>query len=401
MNTFVRPAWASWLLAVTGCSALVAPRMLEIKCEIAPGQNHDPCMPGGMHCVASVCRPCQGSIEICNGTDDDCDGIVDEGQDEDNDGFTWCGGLQRELADCAPSDPAIHPGGVRWTDGVLVPAPKEECDGKDNDCDGIVDEAPECTAMHTCVQDGCPGEQRCDSKTSVCIEPRPVGSGCKLDSECANGFCVRPGDFGLSATLKDPRCASACCSDGDCSTGSVCVVANAGARLCLPTDIAGRATKAAGDLCIRDADCASGACDRSRCATRCSSDGACRGGVCYLSPGNPTEPRLWLCGDTQGLQANGASCVVFESCRSGLCNERGVCSKPCGRSADCASDETCGYTVVRPLLGFTQMSVAPACEPRSSSADDTLCCTNADCNEAQPLCAPKSMAQGLWVMACK
>jgi hypothetical protein len=401
MTAITRTAWVWRLLALSGCSLLVDPGSFVIKCEVLPGrESEDPCLPAGMHCVASECKPCKGGVETCNGEDDDCDGVVDNGQDEDGDGFTWCGGLVRELADCVDSDPAIHPAGAPGPDGSIVPAPKEACDGKDNDCDSKVDEAPECAAMHSCVEDGCIGDRRCDEKTGVCIEPRPVGSGCKLDSECAGGFCVHSGDFGLT-TLKDNRCASACCSDTDCASGSVCVVVNQGARLCLPASIAGRATKVAGDRCARDAECASGACDRMRCAARCSSEAACRTNVCYLSPGSLTEPRLWLCGDAQGLQPNGGTCLLL-SCRSGLCTDRNVCAKPCGRSADCSSDEICGYSVVRPPLAFNQMSVAPACEPRSNSGTpgDRLCCTNADCAEGQ-LCSPKAVDPDIWVMTCR
>jgi hypothetical protein len=391
-------AYLGWMLA--SCSALVDPGSLVIKCQVAPSrESKDPCLAAGMHCVDSECKPCQGAMEICNGEDDDCDGVVDNGQDEDGDGFSWCGGLLRELADCAPNDPAIHPAGAPGPDGSMVPAPKEACDGKDNDCDSKVDEAPECAAMHSCVQDGCSPEQYCDEKTGVCIEPRPVGSGCKLDSECAGGFCVRPGDFGLGSGLKDNRCASACCSDSDCVSGSVCVVGNKGARLCLPANIAGRATKQDGAVCARDAECASGACDRTRCAARCSSDAICHGSTCFLSPGNLTEPRLWLCGDAQGLQPNGATCLLLD-CRSGFCTPRNVCAKPCGRTADCSTDETCRYSV--PLAAFTQLSVVPACEPRANSlaTDALMCCTNADCGEGQ-LCAPKAVDPGLWVMACR
>ena len=66
----------------------------------------------------------QASDDSCDGLDNDCDGLVDDGLDSDGDGVTTCGG-----ADCDDSDPAVHPG---------VP---DLCDGLDNDCDGVVDEA--------------------------------------------------------------------------------------------------------------------------------------------------------------------------------------------------------------------------------------------------------------------
>jgi hypothetical protein len=62
------------------------------------------------------------ALEICDGRDNNCDGVIDEGFDGDGDGVTLCGG------DCDDEDPGIHPGKV------------EECDGIDQDCDGEVDE---------------------------------------------------------------------------------------------------------------------------------------------------------------------------------------------------------------------------------------------------------------------
>jgi hypothetical protein len=61
-----------------------------------------------------------GEPEVCDGVDNDGDGLTDEQPDLDGDGFSDCGD------DCDDSDPDVHPG-----------AP-ELCDGKDSDCDGLV-----------------------------------------------------------------------------------------------------------------------------------------------------------------------------------------------------------------------------------------------------------------------
>jgi len=63
--------------------------------------------------------------EICDGIDNDEDGLVDEDFDQDGDGFASCG----ENADCDDGDPSVNP------DAVEVAA-----DLVDNDCDLLIDE---------------------------------------------------------------------------------------------------------------------------------------------------------------------------------------------------------------------------------------------------------------------
>lgn len=84
-----------------------------------------------------------GASEICNGRDDDCDGQIDEGlqstfyADADGDGYgnpnvtmQSCGpdeGFVSNNQDCDDTNPDIHPGAA------------EICDGIDNNCNGLID----------------------------------------------------------------------------------------------------------------------------------------------------------------------------------------------------------------------------------------------------------------------
>ena len=65
-----------------------------------------------------------GNTEVCpDGLDNDCDLSIDEDEDSDGDTFSTCVG-----GDCDDTDPAVNP------------AAMELCDGRDNNCDGDVDE---------------------------------------------------------------------------------------------------------------------------------------------------------------------------------------------------------------------------------------------------------------------
>ena len=70
-----------------------------------------------------------GAFETCDGVDEDCDGIIDEGTpcfDDDGDGFT------ENTGDCDDGNSTINPAAI------------EVCDGVDGDCDGVIDDNTSC-----------------------------------------------------------------------------------------------------------------------------------------------------------------------------------------------------------------------------------------------------------------
>ncbi len=86
---------------------------------------------------------CTGQVvpidEICaNNQDDDCDGVPDNVADLDGDGWTRCNGDCCETIDCAPNPARVNPGAYDIAG-----------DGRDNDCDGTIDNAPSTTCSTT------------------------------------------------------------------------------------------------------------------------------------------------------------------------------------------------------------------------------------------------------------
>jgi hypothetical protein len=111
--------------------------------------------------------------QMSNGVDDDCDGVVDSGADDlDGDGFTAGAG------DCDNTDPALNPGAFEAADSV------------DNDCDGRIDDGTIfgdddgdgfCEAPNRCNDGSTPGD--CDD-TSAARSPLGVEAPNHVDDDC-------------------------------------------------------------------------------------------------------------------------------------------------------------------------------------------------------------------------
>jgi hypothetical protein len=128
------------------------------------------------------------AAEVCDGRDNECNAVVDDGFDLDGDGFPTCR-TARGAADCDDSSAEINPGAT------------EVCDGRDNNCDGMVDEAFDAD------RDGFSG---CD--------PNPANADCD-----DNDPAVHPGAPELCDAI-DNNC------DGTLNEGGVCVGCSDGAR---------------------------------------------------------------------------------------------------------------------------------------------------------------------------
>jgi len=252
------------------------------------------CARGAIACVAGddSCVPnLSPSSELCDGLDNDCDGLIDEAV------MNSCGG-------CGPLDP-------------------ERCDGLDNDCDGLVDEEgsdPLCADYRTCFAgdcyESCGAEcsdpaALCDPETRLCLPP------------CTNNLC----DYGLSCepTLASDRCVDLC-EGVSCAEGETCWEGSCVPDLCIYTG------------CPEGEACDGVACVADPCAELSCEDGAfCRSGDCVPSCAHVSCPLYESCVDGACVPdlCGGVICADDEACVEGQC-----VADPCV-NVSCHSSESC------------------------------------------------------------
>lgn len=358
------------------------------------------CGPEGLECQQTVFP----EAERCNGIDDDCDGVPDQGNP---------GGGEPCLITGNPALMGVCADGIKICEGgelkcsqVNLPT-VEVCDQRDNDCNGVIDNGNLC-CLDT-ILNGAESDVDCGGP---CGPTCAAGKKCNQDSDCQSfvcesGTCRAPtcNDRRRNGNESDIDCGGSCpiaCSIGqscqipkDCESlvcaGGVCISpgCNDGVRNGDETDVdcggAGCPSCDDGKACVLDRDCRSSRCvgsvcqaasctDRvwngsetdvdcggenscSRCAesARCLSGRDCLSGVCVgqtcAAPTcadqvrNGTEADV-DCGGPCSVKCDvGQRCVVNGDCASNVCTG-GFCAKKengvrCEDAGECAS----GYCV--------------------------------------------------------
>ena len=344
------------------------------------------------------CKLTNNGVETCDGVDNDCNGVVDDGV-----GGTYYPGPAGTLGVGVCSA-----GAQICQGGVLMPLPTrlpklpstEVCDGLDNDCNGKVDDGFDfmndakncggcgiaCAAGMACQQGRCPMVGGVDAGAP----PKDGGGGntgmagnTGTDGGAGQGGTISASVkacLGASGTVCDDlandhancgACGKACgatqycsnmvCTDFpamDCGTGATqCLDQNGQKPICTMLLYDPRNCGACGNVC------ASGVCQDGQCMVNLSQDGGAVAADAGTAPQgcNPMAP----------TQCPGPSASTYCADTTRGTSDCGACGNACSAGLVCMGSECVTPTMVGGACGGSLTMCASGC---TSTLDDSRNC---------------------------
>ncbi len=305
------------------CNGLIDDALWEQACDTGLlgvcAQGEERCEAGFLDCLPRA----EPQAEVCDGLDNDCDGAVDEEIE----------GLNEP---CATGLPGICAQGIqicfdgRLDCGAGEQAVEERCNGLDDNCDGHVDEEVR-NACGLCgplgadicngIDDDCDGEidedPDCPEGQSClfgeCHEPCQINE-CPGGFSCVEGLCVDP--CLILECEPGERCEAGYCTDPcaelDCQAEEICFEGRCLEESCLFLG------------CPEGQRCFEQACMSDPCAgIDCGVDSFCREGLCVRSCATLSCPFGEICSDGECQPSDCAllQCPDGEVCHQGGCFE--------------------------------------------------------------------------------
>jgi len=324
-----------------------------------------------------VCQGC-GDVELCNNRDDDCDMRVDENLTRP------CG---TDVGECTAGTETCQAG--QWRNCTAMGPFTEVCDRRDNDCDGTVDGfVEECST----IPGGNPNTGPCHPGTRVCPpggngtfgpclgEIGPVPEACDtVDNDCDMTVDEDTGGADCSSTCGRgvTVCENGmlrCDNPGGMGTPEVCNNLDDDCDMLIDEDVPDRVPCAdpAGicnghDVCLNGRYVCQG--DPIRPEICDCIDNDCDG---FADPNDPNNPPETLCsGGTTCVDPSVGPCQCAPPCSTGefpcaagrICDNGSCVVDPCYQlNPPCMPDSTGAATVCRATADPPYHLCVPACE---------------------------------------